>query len=387
MPGSIKVSGAQRTIAAPYVKVAGTWRNVSVAYTKVNGAWRQWYAAQITDSFDRTDAGSLGTVSNGVTSWTDVTGTWGIVSNQASTATAASSYPISKVENPLLQPNYELKIDVPTGSGAGVAFWITDTNNWYAATTYTTKNTNYSCATGYTFNATNTKCEKTSTYNATLNCTAQTYIAGSAGGYVYAGPATAGEVYVHGAPGCTNCSYSCDSAHCYQQTYTCPAGQTKINYDCYTSSPATSGYCSSGSANAACGTGPCYTTTYSCNSGDSLSGSTCTNLSSVDPTISYTYTHSVRVLRNASGTVATLASTNVGTTLADASTNRIASLKVTTSNTTVDIMAYTGAGQTGTGTTLASYVATSPVTTANAGIIIAPTGSGQATAVDNFNLK
>jgi hypothetical protein len=387
LPGLIKVSGAQRTIAAPYVKVSGTWRNVAVAYTKVDGDWRQWYAAQITDSFDRTDASSLGTVSNGVTSWTDVTGSWGISSNKAATATAASSYPLSKVQNPLLQSNYELKIDVPSGAGAGVGFWITDTNNWYAAVTHTTRNNVYTCGSGYTFNAATTKCEKTSTYNATLNCTARTYNSGSSGGYSYAGAATQSEEYIHGAPGCVSCSYSCDSAHCYRQVFTCPAGQTKINNDCYTYSAPTAGSCSSGGPVPACGSGQCYTTSYSCTSGDTLNGTTCTNFSSVDPDVSYTYTHAVKVLRKASGTVTELASTNVGTTVSDVATNRLGSLKVVTSNTTIDITAYTGAGQTGTATTITSYVASSPTTTANAGIIIAPSGYGQASAVDNFNLK
>jgi hypothetical protein len=387
LPGLIKVSGAQRTIAAPYVKVNGAWRNVAVAYTKVNGTWRQWYAAQITDSFDRTDASSLGTVSNGVTSWTDVTGSWAISSNKAATATSASSYPLSQVQNPLLQSNYELKVDVPSGAGAGVGFWITDTNNWYAAITHTTRNTINTCGTDYTYNATTGKCEKTSTYNATLNCTARTYNSGTSAGYVYQNDAYYMETTIHGAPGCTNCAYSCDSAHCYQQVYYCGSGQTKINNACYVYSAGTPGSCSAGGAVPACGSGPCYTTSYSCSTGDTLNGSTCTNFSSVDPTVSYTYTHAVKVLRKASGTVTELASTDVGTTVSDVATNRLGSLKVVTSNTTVDITAYTGTGQTGTATTIPSYVASSPTTTANAGIIIAPSGYGQTTAVDNFNLK
>ena len=59
MPGSIKVSGTQRTIAAPYVKVAGTWRPAAVGYVKVAGTWRQWYASSIIDNFNRADSTPL----------------------------------------------------------------------------------------------------------------------------------------------------------------------------------------------------------------------------------------------------------------------------------------------------------------------------------------
>jgi hypothetical protein len=64
----------------------------------------------------------------------------------------------------------------------------------------------------------------------------------------------------------------------------------------------------------------------------------------------------------------------------------VRSIKVTTSNNDITVSAYSAAEQE---LLLNSntYTATSPTTTALAGIIVAPSSSGQTAVLDNFYLK
>ena len=104
----------------------------------------------ITDNFDRTDVSGLGTVVGTTNSWSTVRGGWAIVSNNAVAATP-SGYPIST----LTFGKTSGTIDVAGQPGVGTAFWVTDSNNWWA--TYqdvvqncqTCYNTN-TCAATYT---------------------------------------------------------------------------------------------------------------------------------------------------------------------------------------------------------------------------------------------
>lgn len=384
MPGSIKVSGAQRTIAAPYVKVSGSWRTASLAYIKVDGSWRQWYAAEIVDNFNRANASTLGTVSNGVTSWTALKGTWAIVSNAA---VGTGTYPMATVTNPLQLSNYELKADVTPGTG--LAFWVTDANNWWAAINDVTAVTNYSCPNGGALSSDNTTCTITTTSNATTAYSGPyTYVpAGSSTSSYYA--SLGSDTYVKSNGGnCQNCSSSqnCYAGGCWTPgKYYCPNGGTLINDQCYTTT-SYSAYCTpQGTYQTVNGSTGCYTAYYVCPSGSTLSGSTCTATSTYTPTATVTYTNFIKVLQSAAGTVTTQHSFSAGTSTAT-NTYLMNSLKVTTSNNTISVIGYTGAGQTGTSYST-SHVSTAPATTATAGIIVAPASSGQGYTLDNFGLK
>ena len=379
MPGSIKVSGAYKTIAAPYVKVSGSWRSVSVAYTKVDGTWRQWYAANITDDFNRANASSLGTVSNGVTSWEDVTGTWAIVSNQAKASTG--TYPLAKVVNPLGSADYEVKVDTPSGNGSGLAFWITNSNNWYGVVTETSSSTSYSCPSGGTLNGTN--CDTSSNYSAT----ATTVNCGNVTTYDCSYPATVSYSSLYMSASCFGCSgaggnggtLQCVNGACYEVNipgYTCPNGGTATGVEPNVTCVKTCSDCGTG------GSDPCrQCTSYSCPSGGTLSGTTCFVTSSYSATATTTYTNRVKLVQKVSGTVNTLANYTT-TTSVGSNTAPTLSLKVNTSNNLITIVAYTGAGQTGTSYTN-SYSATSPSTTPSAGIV----STTSDIAVDNFGLK
>jgi hypothetical protein len=96
----------------------------------------------VIDTFNRTD-GVLG-FGGGTTSvpWSVVRGSWLVGANQATSATAGSSYPIATLN--FTQEDVTLSVD-GIGPGIGTAFWVTDANNWWG----TYQDTNYTCQTCY----------------------------------------------------------------------------------------------------------------------------------------------------------------------------------------------------------------------------------------------
>lgn len=110
------------------------------------------------DTFTRTNNASTLT-GTGSKSWSNIRGTWGISSNRASTATAASSYPIAAVRTGATAATAKVAYGATTTAfGWGVTFWTGDSNNWYGAITdrtqtdtitYGTATACYPCAGGY----------------------------------------------------------------------------------------------------------------------------------------------------------------------------------------------------------------------------------------------
>jgi hypothetical protein len=45
MPGHVRVGGAWKEIAQPYVYVAGSWKQVTEGWTRVGGLWKQWFSS------------------------------------------------------------------------------------------------------------------------------------------------------------------------------------------------------------------------------------------------------------------------------------------------------------------------------------------------------
>ena len=384
MPGSIKVSGSQRTVASPYVKVSGSWRQVAAGYIKVAGAWRVWHSADISDDFNRLNSSTLGTASNGIAQWTTLKGSWGIASSQASSDTAPSSGALATT--PLIKPvpNYDITLDIPSGAGVGAAFWVTDQNNWWAAITYQTTSTSYSCPNGGTRSG--TTCTVSSDYpgvpyQVTNYCGAaqgggtQYYIEDIRYGYEPIGIAC-GSL-------CTQLGGACISGVCQEwggYTY-CTNTPTANVTPCSSPIPV---YCSDGSCSPSGDSCYSYSTAYNCPNGGTESGGTCYVTSSYEATATTTTSYSVRLIKSVSGTIST-----VQTVSTSAPTK---SLKVVTTDNVVNVKAYSVEGQTGPATEL-NYTATSPTITGNLGIIktIAAT-SGSASAnqtniVDNFGAR
>lgn len=384
MPGLIKVSGSQRTIASPYVKVNGAWRNVAVAYTKVNGTWRQWYAANIQDDFNRADAASLGTVSNGVTSWTPVSGSWAITANQATSATAPSTYPLAQVTSPLQTSDYELRLDIPSGHGPGLAFWITDANNFWDVSTNSTFSSWYTCPNGGTLSGTScisSYSYPVDVYHPATSYTCGSYITPSAVSY---GPALTPVTSANGC-GCTdsverlccsNSGGSCSGGVCYVTTMqsSCDGNVGRNGTGC---SYQPSSYCTAGSWNgSSC---VCTTSAYwTCSGGETPSNGQCSGTTSQPATYNTSTSYNVRVQKRSAGVVTEMASWNQAWP--------IRSLSVVTSNSTINVTAYSNTGLSGFNSA-SSYTATTPTLTPNAGIIITSSSYDQGNVVDNFYLK
>lgn len=95
----------------------------------------------ISDLFNRTTTGTLGTADSGQV-WSNLRGVWFANGTKATTATAASSYPIASI----LVNGTNATTSASVTSGTGVAFWITDTNSWWASTAKSTQESyTYQC--------------------------------------------------------------------------------------------------------------------------------------------------------------------------------------------------------------------------------------------------
>ena len=112
-----------------------------------------------TDNFNRANSSSIST---GTISWEETRGDWEILSNQLSSSTSASLYPIVTVRANTKNARTRIGLG-SSGWGWGVAFWVTDQNNWFSATTdqYSTSSGFYSCPNGGTLSG--TTCVKTCT--------------------------------------------------------------------------------------------------------------------------------------------------------------------------------------------------------------------------------
>ena len=116
-----------------------------------------------TDSFTRTDNPST-LQGTGTKSWKNTRGTWAILSNKASTATAPATYPLASINAGSTYATAKIGYGTASKHGWGVAFWLADNANWYGAVTdrtYVQTNyqaPSYSCPSGGTYCGNGTEC-------------------------------------------------------------------------------------------------------------------------------------------------------------------------------------------------------------------------------------
>lgn len=79
--------------------------------------------------------------------WANTSGTWSRNADDAYTATAASSYPLASFFANTKNVSVRSGYGVANTFGWGVSFWVTDSNNWWAAVV---DRTEYSCVVGST---------------------------------------------------------------------------------------------------------------------------------------------------------------------------------------------------------------------------------------------
>jgi hypothetical protein len=283
------------------------------------------------DNFARSN--SQNSIGQDVAKWTSVIGTWGINNGKANTSTSVSSYPIVTFD--AITKDAKVKATgTGDGAGFGVAFWVTDSNNWYGAVA-----------------------EKS-------GFTAEPYLCNSPS---------------HTLSG-SNCSYSYAATVSGQFSYPCPSPfcwdfqgspadwrlpkspeQLDLGTCCYYNYPYT-----------------CTGTNYSCPSGGSLSGSTC-NVT-YGASLSQWYRNQFKIIKSSSGTVSTLQTVDLGNSLS-VGTN-IASIEANTSGTNAVIT-----GSFNNSSVSSTIQVSTPERSSNFGMIYAPSTLNQVTEIETFEYE
>ena len=116
MPAKIKLDASNwGSVTDVQVKTSSnSWGLAKSAWLKTDATtWVRWFLGPITDSFNRSVSGTLGTADTTET-WTNVTGTWFANGSAAQSDTAAGSNAIATVTYGVSD------VTVGAGGGAGV---------------------------------------------------------------------------------------------------------------------------------------------------------------------------------------------------------------------------------------------------------------------------
>lgn len=402
MPINAKVNGSWSN-GTPFVKTSNTWSTAKQIFAKVNGTWQTVYTSSISDNFNRADSASLGNVPDTDVAWTQTDGSWSILTNKVSTSTSASTYPMIDVEfntqNVLVGANINATGTSQSSGkyGAGIAFWIVDATNWWAAHTdaVLTGTTTFTCASTYNGKALQSG-QGTATcvydYSADVISTpGSTYCAsgqGAADGIgprdfrsvsnVTSGNCTVGYIASNVCPPTRNGQYPTSVGPCG------PNGTQASNTPCPSGTVAWDGYgnCYSNTNFSQPSSNPA-TISYSCPVG-TLSGTTCLLSNSASVTTSYAYSHKVKLINSIAGSVAV-----INTYTVNDNTWIPANISVSTSNNTITLRAYQNDDNTGS-SWIQAYTATTPTKGTRHGLMLGPKSDAvvtQATSLDNFTLS
>lgn len=129
MPGKIYDGTNWRSVSGVFARVGTEWKRANRGWINDGTSWRTIFLARIEDTFNRANASSLGTTSDGTAAWSNLRNSWGIVSNTASSSDAATGYPSATIET----FGSSVLASVAPGPGTGIIFGVTDSNNWYGA--------------------------------------------------------------------------------------------------------------------------------------------------------------------------------------------------------------------------------------------------------------
>lgn len=288
MPAKIKLDASNwGSVTDVQVKTgANSWGLAKSAWLKTDATtWVRWFLGPITDSFNRSVSGTLGTADSGET-WTNVSGTWYANGSAAQSDTAASSNAIATVAYGVS----DVTVGAGITNGTGVAAWVVDASNWYALVSFQTQvNTTYSCNCYC-----NGHCVDSSypVYNSCASCTYCGSTVSGGGSYSYQGTYSPGTTTFYDA-GAATCTTSVSGwkyiGSAFIDTRRCTSSQVAdpTNYNCYSTAD-----CYWGGNGAACsyacadgetghpGAYSCYiptggVTTCSCPSGQAEQGGRC----------------------------------------------------------------------------------------------------------------
>jgi len=390
MPINAKNNGSWSN-GTPFIKTSNSWNPAKQVFAKVNGTWQTVYTSSISDNFDRANSASLGNVPDTDYTWTQTDGSWSINTNKVESVTSAASYPMIDVDFNTQNVQIGATINATGTSqasgkyGAGIAFWIVDATNWWAAynDVVLTGGTTYTCAATYSGqNLVSGQGTTTCVYDyaATANTT---QVLGCGGGTTeYANFCRSNSPY-----STSTCVYSvCVSDSLYKGTSALPSGCTSVagtSGVVYYASVAGTNRCFSSytySGRIVTGTN----TTYSCPSGGTLSGTTCLLSTSATSTTLYSYSQKIKLINSINNSVAT-----VNTYTVNDNTWIPANISVSTSGNTITLRAYANDDNTGS-SWIQTYVATSPNRGNRHGLMLGPRADSnvsQSTSLDNFTLS
>ena len=347
--------------------------------------------ATTSDDFNRANSTDITAVGK---KWTETSGDWSITSNQLTTATAAASYPIATLRTNT--KNATVKVDRANGDGWGVAFWVVDQNNWFAANTEMTQSSAQNAATSGSYVQSvydGNTCSGGKSYNGNASWPAYGGTCYDVVCISYSGgtPAT----YEWQTPSGMSCCY--DGLNCGNGIVVCgyaPGMEAQCGGTCcctqVMTSAGTPGSCSGYQIQNCC---------VYLDATDSGCPGSCNGQSprpqyhnetvyySNPETRTWTYSQKAIIRKAVAGTVSVVANTaavtsteTVGAAVAASSPTRPTSLTVTLVGEGISISAPGAAG----GTITGSHTATGANRGKKHGVSIAPATVVQSNAVDNF---
>jgi hypothetical protein len=318
------------------------------------------------ETFNRANTSNL---SSADVEWEEITGDWVIDTNTAYTTTSASSYPIATFDS----QKYNVSLRATNGdnkAGFGVAFWVQDTNNWWAlvsdSTTTTGSFSYYTCPQGGYLSG-------TTCYNTVTEQYIRFYTTGSGCVNNHAYDYTIDGVDCTCNDNCQPCNDYLVGGTCYQVAI--PGASPQFVEDCN----ASGGYYSGGNCYysptfwcppytyQAPGCGPVYgtyTTDY-------------TYAATLATATTTTYTYTMKLIKKVAGTVTTVATQEHGTDTTDG--NYINTLSVVTNENQLTLSGV----RNGLNVSF-SHTAVSPLQADNHGIILAPASRNQGSRIDDF---
>jgi hypothetical protein len=346
MASSINKSG-WKSISGLSAKIGGTWRTSTAAYVKIGGVWKQWFAAFISDNFNRSTSGTLGTSSSGA-NWSTLTGQWYANGSQAQSDTSPSSNALAEVG----WGAGSITASASVTGGTGVAFWVTNSANWWAVvsynnfTTFTYGINPYECAPCGSCTGTRsvTNCVATPVPD-TMNCACAPVCGSCPGGYVFNRCAQF-RGYCHAAP-CTNGYPAAIAEPSCTTSYTCACGNATTRQDCTTTTE---------SFTFPCGCATCYSGTAT----------------------GYNYFYYLRLLKSESGVVTVVTDISLP--------SQAAAVWLNTSGDTITAKAYSNTAMTSQLGTNLVYTATSPTKGPAAGVVKTVSEHNQGSTVDDLSI-
>lgn len=326
----------------------------------------------VLDLFTRSDQSGLGTIKG--QRWKVWRGVWSIVSNKASSSSAAGDNALATLKFTRTDVTVSISGADP---GMGAAFWVTDANNWYASV-YTQTEVCQTCSTCNSYSGGN--CNQTAqgncNQNAVGNCSQGTFCCGTYNPVV---PATC-SASNPSTPGNCNIFNSANTGNrappygfCYG-----PSRNPSTPGNCYQYNPISGGNC-----NANCCPGPFNTWSPYCAGNYNV---VCTgNFNAVVCNAFFSFScncvteHRISILRSLANTV-----TTVSSNLFSAA---IQSFRTTLSGNQATIQAFST-------TTYASQIGNSVVQnisstqkTSQHGIIKSTSSFGQGSSIDEFGVS